>query len=39
MAFASRKWPAVLRDDEVGNCLLGSESEESLSASECESEN
>jgi hypothetical protein len=39
MAFASRKWPAVLPDDEVEDCLLGSESEESLSDSECDSEN
>jgi hypothetical protein len=39
MAFASRKQPAVLHDDEVGGCLLGRESEESLSDSECESDN
>jgi hypothetical protein len=38
MAFASRKRPAVLRDDEVGDCLLGSKTEESLSNSECDSE-
>jgi hypothetical protein len=39
MAFASRKWPAVLCDYEIGDCLLDSESEESLSDSECDSEN
>jgi hypothetical protein len=39
MAFASRKWPAVLCDYEIGDCLLDSESEESLSDSECDNEN
>jgi hypothetical protein len=35
----SRKQSAVLCDDEVKECLLGSESEESLSDSEFDSEN
>jgi hypothetical protein len=39
MAFASRKQPAVLRDDEVGGRLPGNKSEEGLSDLECDSEN
>jgi hypothetical protein len=39
MVFASRKWPAVLSDDEAGDCLFASESEKSLSDSERDSEN
>jgi hypothetical protein len=37
MAFAGRKQPALLHDSEVGDCLLGSESEESCSGLECHS--
>jgi hypothetical protein len=39
MVFPSRKQPAVLHDDEVGDCWLGSKSEESLSDSESDSGN
>jgi hypothetical protein len=39
MVPASKKRPAVLRDDKVEDCLLGSKCEESLSDSECDSEN
>jgi hypothetical protein len=39
MAFASRKRHIVLCDGEVGNSLPSSKSEESLSDSECDSEN
>jgi hypothetical protein len=38
-AFASRKQPAILRDDEVGGRLPGNKSEEGLSDLECDSEN
>jgi hypothetical protein len=39
VASTSRKRSALLCDDEVKECLLGSESEESLSDSEFDSEN
>jgi hypothetical protein len=39
MASTTRKQSAVLCDDEVKECLLGSESEESLSDLEFDSEN
>jgi hypothetical protein len=39
MASTSRKRSAVLCDDDVKECLLASESEESLSDSELDSEN
>jgi hypothetical protein len=39
MASTSRKHSAVVCDDEVKECLLGSESEEILSDSEFDSEN
>jgi hypothetical protein len=35
----SRKQSAILRDNEVEECLLGSESEESLSTLEFDSDN
>jgi hypothetical protein len=39
MVSTSRKRSAVLCDDDMKECLLGSESEESLSDSEFDSEN
>jgi hypothetical protein len=38
MASSSRKQSAVLRDDEVGECSLGSESEENVSDLEFDSD-
>jgi hypothetical protein len=39
MTSTSRKWSAVLCDDEMGECLLVSESEERLSGLESDSDN
>jgi hypothetical protein len=39
MASTSTKQSVVLRDDEVGECLLGTEYEKSLSDSEFDSDN